>query len=122
MAKMPPETITCPVARNARRDPNGAALRCAGATLSHADLDARVCAWIHKLRGAGVESGDRIAVLAHNSPAFATLVFAACRLGAVLVPLNVRLDPASWRESLARANGKLLCVEPSWLDFAASTG
>lgn len=43
------------------------------------------------LHGLGVEAGDRIALLLPPCPEFAVALFAASRLGAVVVPLNPRL-------------------------------
>ncbi|MBM3275747.1 MAG: long-chain fatty acid--CoA ligase, partial [Candidatus Sericytochromatia bacterium] len=39
----------------------------------------------------GIKKGDRIAVLAHNCPETLELVFAAGKIGAIVVPLNWRL-------------------------------
>ena len=39
----------------------------------------------------GVHRGDRVAVLALNSPDYLVLLYACARLGAMLVPLNWRL-------------------------------
>jgi fatty-acyl-CoA synthase len=40
----------------------------------------------------GVAKGDRVAVLAHNCPAFVELFFAVGKIGAILTPLNWRLS------------------------------
>lgn len=45
-----------------------------------------------RLAAYGIETGDRIGVLAMNHPDFFTLFGAAAKLGAVLVPLNWRLS------------------------------
>jgi fatty-acyl-CoA synthase len=45
-------------------------------------------------RALGVERGERIAWLGYNHPDMLALLFAAARLGAVLVPLNWRLTAA----------------------------
>jgi len=44
-----------------------------------------------ELSSRGVNKGDRIALLAKNSPAFITILGAAAALGAILVPINFRL-------------------------------
>lgn len=59
-----------------------------------ATLDDAVEETAGRLAALGVEAGDRVAVLLETRPAFARLVFAAARLGAVLVPLNARLSRA----------------------------
>jgi O-succinylbenzoic acid--CoA ligase len=62
-----------------------------GDAWTYAELDAAVETTAGRLAALGVESGDRVAVLMETRPAFARLVFACARLGAVLVPLNARL-------------------------------
>ena len=59
---------------------------------TYAELDADVEETVGRLASLGVEAGDRVAVLLETRPAFARLVFAAARLGVVLVPLNARLS------------------------------
>lgn len=60
-----------------------------------------------QLAGRGARSGDRVAMLLHNGSGAAVLVHAVLRLGATLVPLNVRLsdDELAWQvgDSGARA-------------------
>jgi acyl-CoA synthetase (AMP-forming)/AMP-acid ligase II len=46
------------------------------------------------LRAAGVGPGDRVAILAGNRLEYPLVTFAVLRLGAVVVPVNVRLAPA----------------------------
>ena len=43
------------------------------------------------LQSQGVESGDRVAILAHNCPEFFEAQFACFKIGAIFVPLNWRL-------------------------------
>ncbi len=74
--------------------PNHSALICGEDVWTFAELDQRADATAAGLLRAGIESGDRVALLAGNSAAFAQVVFATARLGAVLVPLNIRLNQA----------------------------
>ncbi len=55
----------------------------------------RLANWLQ--RGAGIEKGDRVAVLAHNGVEYLDTFFACSKLGAVLTALNWRLH---WRELL----------------------
>jgi fatty-acyl-CoA synthase len=57
---------------------------------------------------AGLQIGDRIAVLSKNSIEYLLLYFAAAKTGVVPVPLNYRLAPAEWRYILNDAGAKLL--------------
>ncbi len=61
-----------------------------GERLSYAELDARVDAAAAGLRAAGVASGDRFGLLAHNSLDYLAIFFAAGRVGAIIVPLSTR--------------------------------
>ncbi len=46
----------------------------------------------HALTKAGVKRGDTVAILAANTPAMLEAHFAAPMIGAVLNPINIRLD------------------------------
>src|SRR5690348_13066349 len=60
--------------------------------ISYATMHDRVGRLAHALRAKfGVQRGDRVAVLAHNSTDIFEIQFACVRLGAVSVPLNWRL-------------------------------
>jgi O-succinylbenzoic acid--CoA ligase len=65
-----------------------------------AQFDAAVEETAGRLASLGVVASDRVAVLLETRPAFARLVFAAARLGAVLVPLNARLSREELREQV----------------------
>ena len=66
----------------------------------------------HRVAGAlvaaGLRPGDRLAVLARNTPEFYELLFGAARAGVVLVPLNWRLAPPELAAILADADPALL--------------
>ncbi len=57
---------------------------------------------------AGLQIGDRIALLAKNSIEYILLYFAAAKAGVVPVPLNYRLMPAEWSYILKDAGAKML--------------
>lgn len=59
----------------------------------------------------GVESGDRIAVLALNRVEYVTLFFAIRYLGAILLPLNYRLAAPEIAFQLDNAQAKLVICE-----------
>ncbi|NMO91746.1 long-chain fatty acid--CoA ligase [Actinomycetospora sp. TBRC 11914] len=80
-------------ARRAERSPDAVALvdGPTGTRTSYAELDARVGARAARLAALGVSHGDRVALLGENSPAYLEWLFAAARLGAITVPVNMRL-------------------------------
>ncbi|MBC6457149.1 long-chain-fatty-acid--CoA ligase [Actinomadura sp. HBU206391] len=60
--------------------------------VTYAEFDRRVHRAANALRAAGVERGDRVAILDKNSIEYVEQLFAAARLGAVQVPVNYRLS------------------------------
>lgn len=70
----------------------------------------------HAFMSAGLQRGDRIAVLSKNSIEFVLLYFAASKVGVVPVPLNYRLVPGEWRYIVHDAGAKLFLVEEGFLD------
>ena len=78
--------------RNAALYGNRPALADEKGTLSFRDLRRRVDRMAAALTRQGIQTGDRVAVLAYNSRRYFYLLGAAARLGAILVPLNWRLS------------------------------
>ncbi|WP_448575748.1 o-succinylbenzoate--CoA ligase [Thermomicrobium sp.] len=64
-----------------------------------------------RLAGLGVQAGDRVAVLLANRPEFVQLVHAVSRLGAILVPLNVRLTRSELHALLDDAGPRVVVVD-----------
>ncbi|MGD9663787.1 MAG: class I adenylate-forming enzyme family protein [Novosphingobium sp.] len=72
------------------RRPEGMALRADDLSLSYRDLDKTVEQVARNLAARGLKKGDRIALLLGNLPEFLIVFLAAARLGAIVLPLNVR--------------------------------
>ena len=62
--------------------------------LSYRALNGRVNRLARSLQSMGLKQGARIAVLAYNGLEYVETIFAAAKLGLILVPLNWRLAPA----------------------------
>lgn len=60
------------------------------------------------LVGAGLERGDRLAVVANNSDRFLILYGAAAKIGAIIVPVNWRFQPAEIRFVLEDCTPKIV--------------
>jgi len=114
-------TSGCPVTAQARRDPVGQALVAAEQRWTWAGLDADVAGVAGALATAGIRPGDRVAVLAANHPATVVLLFALRRLGAALVPLNVRLAPDELRAQRDRVRPKLVLADDARADVLSGT-
>lgn len=106
------------IERNAAFTPDKPALRFEGRDLTYAGLASRVRAVAESLARAGVGRGDRVAVLAENHPDTLALLYAAARLGAILVPLNWRLADEELAYALRLADPKVLAHGPGYADRA----
>ena len=85
--------------QRARISPERLALVCDSDRWSYRELDDRVSSVASRLAAAGVKRGDIVALLANNGSGFVQIVHALPRLGAALLPLNIRLTPdeLSWQ-------------------------
>jgi fatty-acyl-CoA synthase len=81
------------LARRARIAGDRPALVSDGGELDYAALADRSARCAALLERAGVVRGDRVALLLRSRSAYLETVFAAAQLGAMAVPLNVRLTP-----------------------------
>ncbi|HET7013435.1 MAG TPA: AMP-binding protein [Streptosporangiaceae bacterium] len=97
----------------AARTPGKTAIRSEGRELSYRELEHRVAALAGILRRSGVIAGDRVAYLGPNCPELLETLFACARLGAIFVPLNVRMPAAELRVFAAQAGPRLLVAEES---------
>jgi fatty-acyl-CoA synthase len=80
------------ISRNAAFAPDKPALRFEGQVCTYAEFTHRIDALAEAMQSQlGLRFGDRVGVLALNSPDYLTLLYACARLGAMLVPLNWRL-------------------------------
>ncbi len=70
--------------------------RCCDRSYTYAEAVELSVALAHALRNAGVGHGDRICLIQRNSTEGLLLIFAASRIGAVIVPLNARLCAREW--------------------------
>lgn len=110
--------------RTRKRFPDKQAIRCGDTHWSYAEFDDTCNALANGLAGLGVAIGDRVAVIARNSHAFAALRFAVARLGAVLVPVNFMLSAEEAQYILTHSGATVLCTDSGFakLGRAASPG
>ena len=105
------QTLSDVIRRSARRHPGKLAIVCGDTRWTYAEFDAIVSRLAAGLAGRGIAAGDRVAVLARNSHAFAALRFALARLGAVLVPINFMLKAEEVAYILRHAGARLLATD-----------
>ena len=78
---------------------------------TYTEFYARCRRLAHALSKAGVGRGDTVAILAANVPALLEAHYAVPMLGAVLNPINIRLDPATIRFCLEHGEAKLFFAD-----------
>jgi len=84
--------------------------------LSYSEFDARVSRCANAMLGFGLKRGDCVALLTANDIAFAEILFASARIGALLIPLNYRLNPAELADILSDASACCLFAQDRYLD------
>ena len=82
-----------------------------GRSISFSDLDERVGLAAAALADLGVQTGDRVALLAGNVPEFAYALYGTMRAGGVACPLNVMLTPEEIGYILADAEAKVVVAD-----------
>ena len=86
-------------------------------TLTFSAIGDRSASLAQALRERGVGAGDRVAVMLDNSPEFPLVWFALARLGAAVVPLNVRYRTADAQHLLDDAGVRLAVTAPAYADL-----
>lgn len=99
-----------------RRNPTGEALVCDDLRLTYAALDHEVRRTAAALAAEGIAAGDRVAMLIGNRPEFVTILFALAHLGAVAVPMGLRLQTPEIAHVLANCGASLLIHEADLTD------
>ena len=90
-----------------------------GRVFTYAEFDDRIGRLAAGLRARfGVERGDRVAVLAHNSTDLFELQFACTRIGAVFAPMNWRLTVPELRFIVGDCQPVVMCYDPEFGDAA----
>jgi len=84
------------------------------ATQTYAGLLDRVARLAAGLRGAGLSSGARVAVLGLNSAAYLEMLFAVPWAGGVVVPVNIRLAPPEMLAIFEDCEVELVCVDSAF--------
>jgi fatty-acyl-CoA synthase len=107
------------IERRAQQAPDKLALRFEGREWSYADFWQRIGAATRTLT---VARGERIAWLGYNHPDMLALLFAAARLGAILVPLNWRLTPTEHAVILRDCAPRLLFCDAAFESQARQLG
>jgi fatty-acyl-CoA synthase len=109
-------------ASQALQRPHSVALRFQDSQLSYGEMASACERVAAALWSRGVRPGDRVAWLGANHPAQLLLLFAAARIGAILLPLNFRLSPSEWDALVADCSPRWLIHDEAWRDQARDLG
>jgi fatty-acyl-CoA synthase len=96
---------------HAQRSPERVALIYGDDRIQYVELIRRIETTAGWLAGRGIGSGDVVALLMKNSPAFVELTFAISHLGAVSLPINYRLAADEVGYILDHAGARLLLCD-----------
>src|SRR5690606_32416113 len=99
------------VAIHAEMRPDATAFRYLGVDTTWSELHRRVLAVAAALQRRGVRFGDRVLLLTLNSTEVIETVLAVNTLGAIAVPINIRLAPGEIAYIVDDADGDILVVD-----------
>jgi fatty-acyl-CoA synthase len=104
------------IERRARIAPDHVAVIFGDTYRTYADLAGRVRRLAHQLQALGVRRGDRVGWLGPNHPAFLEILFATAKIGAVLAPINHRLERGAIEAICSDVAPRVVFLDPSLSD------
>ncbi len=106
-----PRSLYALLDQAAGQHPKGVALVCGVQRLSWQQLHDQVAQLAAGMQAAGIGAGDRVAMLLGNCTEFVVTLFAAARLGAIAVPMNIREQTPGLTYMLEHCGAQLLVHE-----------
>jgi benzoate-CoA ligase len=97
-------------------DENKVAIRCAGETVTYAQLHDRICRVGNVLEGLGVGREDRVLMILDDSPTFAALFLGAMRAGAVPAPVSFLDTTDNFAHYARDSYAKVIVAEDALLE------
>ena len=88
------------------------AIHFGGREISYGELRSATLQMAQALTALGVQRGDRVALLLHDSPEFVEAFIATCSLGAIAVPINMALRLEEQCSILHNCSATLALAEP----------
>lgn len=108
------------LARNAFQHPDREAFVLGQSRLSYESLDRRVNQLANGLLAKGIGKGDKVALLMKNRQELLEIFFAAAKIGAVNVPVNVRLAASEIAYILTNCDARILFTEDGFIERIAA--
>jgi fatty-acyl-CoA synthase len=84
--------------------------------LTYAQFFDRCDGWSAALERLGVRQGDRVAYIAPNTHAQLESFYAVPQIGAVLVPINYRLNPEEFQYIITHSGATVVCAHADYLE------
>src|SRR4051812_8303109 len=81
-------------------------------TITYAEMAQRARAQAAALDAMGIQTGERVAIITHNSARLLTALFGVSGSGRVLVPINFRLVAEEVKYIVAHSGARILMVDP----------
>jgi benzoate-CoA ligase family protein len=94
-----------------RYDPSSLAIKFGRREITYGQLRAETLKMARVINSLNARSGDRVALLLHDSPEFIEAFIATCSLGAIAVPINMALRPPEQCSILHNSGASLALVE-----------
>src|ERR1041384_2799599 len=94
-----------------RNEPSSPAIRFDGRPITDGELRAETSTMAQVINSLGVASGDRVALLLHDSPEFVEAFIATISLGAIAVPINMVLRAGEQCSILHNSGASLAFIE-----------
>jgi fatty-acyl-CoA synthase len=112
-------TLAQVFSRSAREHPDHTAVVAGATRLSYAQVDARSSSLAAAMAELGLGAGDRIAIILPNRPEWIVALLACAKLGAVVVPVNPRLNYHELKYQLrhAEASAAFTVEQYDGIDF-----
>ncbi|MDN5710570.1 MAG: acyl--CoA ligase [Planococcus sp. (in: firmicutes)] len=85
-------------------------------TLSYRELDGQSTTLAANLQQRGIQVGDRVGAVVGNCAEFPVVVFACAKAGAIMVPINVKLQVEELQYIIGHSKPKLLIVEAEYAE------
>ncbi|MGW2181760.1 AMP-binding protein [Streptomyces sp. NPDC001732] len=118
----PAETLLHAFRAAAARGPDRTALAYFDGRLSYRDTDALSDSVAGHLAAAGLERGDRVAIMLQNTPQFVLALLGAWKAGATVVPLNPMYKSGEVGHVLKDAEATaVICADRTWEAYLRET-
>jgi acyl-CoA synthetase (AMP-forming)/AMP-acid ligase II len=103
---------------HAREHPDAEFAIQAGQSVSYGEAYEQINRLANAISSAGLQKGDRVAVLSKNSIEYVILYYAASKAGVVPVPLNYRLAPSEWAYIVNDSGAEMLIASAEFVELA----